>query len=63
VATTTTAVMTMAATVPSVLPAPAPAGGNQVAMVDGPDDDVSPLGWGQCGNLPAPAPEPRWGCL
>jgi hypothetical protein len=41
------AVMTTATTTPSVLSASAPAGGNQVAVVDVPDDDVSPPGWGQ----------------
>jgi hypothetical protein len=46
VAMATTAVMTMAATAPSALPVPAPAGGNQVAVVDVPDDDVPPPGWG-----------------
>jgi hypothetical protein len=40
----TTAVMTMAATAPSALPVPAPTGGNQVAVVDVPDDDVPPPG-------------------
>jgi hypothetical protein len=55
--------MTMAATAPSALPAPAPAGGNHVAVVDVPDDDVPPLGWGQRENLPAPAPEPPVGVL
>jgi hypothetical protein len=55
--------MTVAATAPSVLPAPAPAGGNQVAVVDVPDDDIPPPGWGQWENLPAPAPEPPVGVL
>jgi hypothetical protein len=58
VATTTAAVMTVAITAPSALPASDPAGGNQVAVVDVPDDDVPPPGWGQWENLPAPAPEP-----
>jgi hypothetical protein len=59
----TTAVMTVAATVPSVLPAPAPAGDNQVAVVDVPDDDVPLPRWGQWENLPAPALEPPVGVL
>jgi hypothetical protein len=58
VATATTAVMTMAAATLSTLPVPVPTGGNQVAVVDVPDDDVPPLGWGQWESLPAPAPEP-----
>jgi hypothetical protein len=63
VTTSTTTVITVATTAPSTLPAPAPAGGNQVAVVDVPDDDVPPLGWGQWENLPAPAPEPPVGVL
>jgi hypothetical protein len=55
--------MTVAATAPSVLLTPAPGGGNQVAVVDVPDDDVPPSGWGQWGSLPAPAPEPPVGVL
>jgi hypothetical protein len=63
VATATTAVMTVAAAAPSALPAPAPAGGNQVAVVDVLDDDVPPPGWGQWESLPAPAHEPPMGVL
>jgi hypothetical protein len=55
--------MTMAVTAPSILPAPAPADGNQVAVVEIPDDDVPPLRWGQWESLPAPAPEPSVGVL
>jgi hypothetical protein len=55
--------MTMAAAAPSALPALAPAGGQQVAVVDVSDDDVSPPGWGQWESLPAPAPEPPAGLL
>jgi hypothetical protein len=55
--------MTMAATAPSILSAPAPAGGNQVAVVEVPDDDVPPPGWGQWESLPAPALEPPVGVL
>jgi hypothetical protein len=36
--------MTMAVTAPSILPASAPADGNQVAVVEVPDDDVPPPG-------------------
>jgi hypothetical protein len=50
--------MTTTTTTPSVLPASAPAGGNQVVVVD-----VPPPGWGQWENLPAPAPEPPVGVL
>jgi hypothetical protein len=63
VATATTAVMTVATTAPLVLLAPAHAGGNLVAVVDVPDDDVPPPGWGQWESLPAPAPEPLVGVL
>jgi hypothetical protein len=45
------------------LPTPAPAGGNQVAVVDVPEDDVPPPGWGQWENVPAPTPEPPVGVL
>jgi hypothetical protein len=41
------AVMTMAVTVPSILPVPVPADGNQVAVVEIRDDDVPPPGWDQ----------------
>jgi hypothetical protein len=63
VATATTAVMTTATTAPSVLPASAPADGNQVAVVDIPGDDAPPPGWGQWENLSAPALEPLAGVL
>jgi hypothetical protein len=63
VSTATTAVMTVAVTAPSILSVPAPAGGNQVVVVEVPDDDAPPPGWGQWESLPAPAPEPRWECL
>jgi hypothetical protein len=54
---------TVAAIAPSVLQALAPAGGNQAAVVEVPDDDVPPPGWGQWESLPAPAPEPPVGVL
>jgi hypothetical protein len=57
-ATATTAVMTTAVTVSSILSAPAPAGGPPVAVVEVPDDDVPPPGWDQWVSLPTPAPEP-----
>jgi hypothetical protein len=56
-------VTTVAATASSALLAPAPAGDNQVVVVDVPDDDVPPLGWGQWESQPAPAPEPPMGVL
>jgi hypothetical protein len=55
VASATTTVLTVATTASSALPASAPAGGDQVAVVDVPDDDVPPPGWGQWENLPTPA--------
>jgi hypothetical protein len=55
--------MTMAVTAPSILSAPAPVSGNQVAVVEVLDDDIPPLGWGQWESLPAPAPEPPAGVL
>jgi hypothetical protein len=59
----TMAVMTMAVTTPSILPAPALAGGSQVTVVEIPDDDVPPPGWDQWVSLPTPAPEPPMGVL
>jgi hypothetical protein len=56
-------VMTMAVTAPSILSAPAPADGNQVVVVEVPDDDVPPPGWDQWMSPPAPAPEPPVGVL
>jgi hypothetical protein len=44
VATATTTVMTTATTAPSILPASAPAGGNQAAVVEIPDNDAPPPG-------------------
>jgi hypothetical protein len=63
VATAAMAVMTMVAAALSALLAPAPAGGSQVTVVDVPENDVPPPGWGQWGSLPAPAPEPPAGVL
>jgi hypothetical protein len=59
----TTAVMTMAVTVPSILPASAPVSCSQAAEVEVPDDDTPPPGWEQWGSLPAPAPESPVGVL
>jgi hypothetical protein len=39
-------VMTVAINAPSISPALAPVGGNQVAVVEVPDDDIPPPGWG-----------------
>jgi hypothetical protein len=58
-----TAVTTTAVTAPSILPAPTPVSGSQVAVVDVPDDDSLPPGWDQWGSLPALAPEPPVGVL
>jgi hypothetical protein len=62
-ATAAMAVMTMATSAPSVSPALAPAGGDQVAVVEIPEDDAPPPRWGQWENLSAPAPEPPVGVL
>jgi hypothetical protein len=59
----TTAVTTTATTASTVLPAPAPAGGDRATAVEIPDDDAPPPGWGQWGNWPVPAPEPMAGVL
>jgi hypothetical protein len=48
-------------TTPSILPAPAPAGGPQVTVVEIPDDDVPPPGWDQWVSLPTPTPSPLRG--
>jgi hypothetical protein len=40
-----------------------PAGGNQAMVVEVPDDDVPPPGWGQWESLPAPTPETPVGVL
>jgi hypothetical protein len=63
VATTTTVIMTMAVTAPSILPVPAPAGDNQVAVVEIQDEAVLLPRWDQWGILPAPAPERSVGVL
>jgi hypothetical protein len=62
-ATAAEAVTTTATTMPTVPPVPSPAAGGQLAVVEIPDDDVSPPGWGQWENWPPPAPEPAAGVL
>jgi hypothetical protein len=59
----TVAVTTAATAMPTVPPVPAPAAGNRAAVVEIPDDDASPPGWGQWENWPAPAPKPAAGVL
>jgi hypothetical protein len=55
---------TAAATaVSEVPPAPVPAAVNQAAVLEIPDDDAPPPGWGQWESWPAPAPEPAVGVL
>jgi hypothetical protein len=53
----------VAATVSEVPPAPVPVAVDQAAMVEIPDDDAPPPGWGQWESWPAPAPEPAAGVL
>jgi hypothetical protein len=55
--------MTMAVTAPLISPAPAPAGGPPVVVVEVPDDDVPPPGWDQWVSQPISAPEPPTGIL
>jgi hypothetical protein len=58
------AAATAAATAATIVPpAPTPTVGGRAAMVDIPDDDVVPPGWGQWEDWPAPAPEPAAGVL
>jgi hypothetical protein len=47
----------------AVLPEPVPTTVDQAAVVEIPDDDAPPPGWGQWENWPAPAPEPAAGVL
>jgi hypothetical protein len=47
----------------SVSPALAPTTGDHVPVVDIPNDDAPPPGWGQWENWPALAPEPAAGVL
>jgi hypothetical protein len=55
-----TAAATVALAVP---PVPIPIAGDRAAVVEIPDDDAPPPGWGQWENWPAPAPEPAAGVL
>jgi hypothetical protein len=55
-----TAAVTAATKVP---PALAPTAGGRAPVVDIPDDDAPPPGWGQWENWPAPTPEPAAGVL
>jgi hypothetical protein len=54
---------TAATTVSAVPPVPVPTTGDRAVMVEIPDDDAPPPGWGQWENWPAPAPEPAAGVL
>jgi hypothetical protein len=55
---------TVAATVaPAVPPEPVPTAVDQATVVEIPDDDALPPGWGQWEDWPAPAPEPVVGVL
>jgi hypothetical protein len=47
----------------TIQPLPVSAAGGQADVVEIPDDDASPPGWGQWENWPAPAPEPAAGVL
>jgi hypothetical protein len=58
------AAATTAATAASAVPpTPVPTAVDQAAMVEIPDDDALPPGWGQWENWLAPAPEPAAGVL
>jgi hypothetical protein len=62
-ATAEAAITTTATTTPTVPPALAPTSGDRTAVVEIPDDNAPPPGWGQWRNWPAPAPEPAVGVL
>jgi hypothetical protein len=56
---TAVAAVTVVATATSVVPPePVPTAVDQAAVVEIPDDDAPPPGWGQWENWLAPAPEP-----
>jgi hypothetical protein len=58
------AVVATAATAVSSVPlAPTSAAGDRAAVVEIPDDDAPPPGWGQWENWSAPTPEPTAGVL
>jgi hypothetical protein len=52
-----------ATTAPAVPPEPVPTAVDQETVVEIPNDDAPPPGWGQWENWPAPAPEPAAGVL
>jgi hypothetical protein len=59
---TTVAAAAVAATAASTVPSMSvPTAVDQAAVVEIPDDDAPPPGWGQWENWPAPAPEPAAG--
>jgi hypothetical protein len=60
---TMVAVMAAAVAVSEVPPTPVPAAVDQASVVEIPNDDVPPPGWGQWESWPAPAPEPAAGVL
>jgi hypothetical protein len=62
-ATTATAVTTATTAASAVPPEPVPTAVDQAAVVEIPDDDAQPPGWGQWENWPTPAPEPAAGVL
>jgi hypothetical protein len=62
-ATAAAAATTAANVAPTVPPGPVPTAVDQAAVVEIPDDDAPPPGWGQWENWPAPAPEPAAGVL
>jgi hypothetical protein len=61
-ATAAAAATAMATTMPTDPQAPAPVGGDRAAVVENPDDDAPPPGWGQWENYPATALDPAAGC-
>jgi hypothetical protein len=55
---------TVAATAaPAIPPEPVPTAVDQAVVVEIPDDDAPPPGWGQWESWPAPAPKPAAGVL
>jgi hypothetical protein len=61
---TAAAVATVAATAATAVPPePVPTAVAQATVVEIPNDDAPPPGWGQWENWPAPAPEPTAGLL
>jgi hypothetical protein len=62
-ATAAMAVTTAATAASAVPPEPVPIAVDQAAVVEIPDDNAQPPGWGQWENWPTPAPEPAAGVL